>query len=300
MPGQPPSPLTRATLTRRAFLAASILTPTAILLYSNVHGRHELEITHRTFFLANLPPAFEGFRIVQISDIHLDEYTEAGFLERVLRHVNALAPDLVLLTGDFVSKGPRHHSVAIRAAGQCGELLRAIACPLRYAILGNHDVDVDGPAVADHLRTTGTPVLINQYVPIERAGQRIWIAGLDDAAKGHPDLSVAIPTKPDGPVILMAHEPDYADTIAAHPRGRSVNLVLSGHSHGGQVRLPFLLPLMLPPMGKIYYEGLYRLDRMQLYVNRGIGTVGVPFRFNCPPEITVATLKPVVRAEAPL
>jgi predicted MPP superfamily phosphohydrolase len=133
-------------------------------------------------------------------------------------------------------------------------------------------------------------VLINEHVPIERNGHRIWIAGLDDPAKGHPDLDLAVPGKPDGPVILMAHEPDYADTIVRHPRSQFIDLVLSGHSHGGQVRLPFLPPLALPPMAKKYFEGLYRFGPIQLYVNRGIGAVGVPFRFFCPPEITVFTL----------
>jgi predicted MPP superfamily phosphohydrolase len=89
----------------------------------------------------------------------------------------------------------------------------------------------------------------------------------------------------------MAHEPDYADTVMAHPRGHLVDLMLSGHSHGGQIRLPFLGPLILPPLGEKYPEGHYRFNRMQLYVNRGIGTVGLPFRLNCPPEITVITLQ---------
>jgi predicted MPP superfamily phosphohydrolase len=89
----------------------------------------------------------------------------------------------------------------------------------------------------------------------------------------------------------MAHAPDYADQVVVHPRGHLVDLMFSGHSHGGQIRIPFLGPIILPPMGKKYVEGLFRFDRMQLYVNRGIGAVGVPFRLNCPPEITVFTLK---------
>jgi predicted MPP superfamily phosphohydrolase len=93
-------------------------------------------------------------------------------------------------------------------------------------------------------------------------------------------------------VILMAHEPDYADEIAKHPRSRNIDLILSGHSHGGQIRFPFLPPTNLPPMAEKYYEGNYRVANMQLYVNRGIGTVGLPFRLFCPPEITVFTLQP--------
>ena len=103
---------------------------------------------------------------------------------------------------------------------------------------------------------------------------------------------LSIPAKPDGPVLLMAHEPDYADDVVAHPRGPLVDLMLAGHSHGGQIRLPWVGPLVLPPMGVKYPEGHYRFNQMQLYVNRGIGTVGLPFRLNCPPEITVITLQP--------
>jgi predicted MPP superfamily phosphohydrolase len=89
----------------------------------------------------------------------------------------------------------------------------------------------------------------------------------------------------------MAHEPDYADVIVQHPRGSLVDLVLAGHTHGGQVRLPGLGALILPPMGQKYVHGHFQFNKMQLYVNRGLGTVGLPFRLNCPPEITVITLQ---------
>jgi predicted MPP superfamily phosphohydrolase len=90
----------------------------------------------------------------------------------------------------------------------------------------------------------------------------------------------------------MAHSPDYADTVVAHPRGPLVDLMLSGHTHGGQVRVPFLGPMHLPEGGRKYVEGFFHLDRMQLYVNKGIGTVGLPLRLNCPPEIALFTLQP--------
>ena len=105
-----------------------------------------------------------------------------------------------------------------------------------------------------------------------------------------PDLDRTIPEKPDGPVLLMSHGPDYADEVLAHPRGRLVDLMLAGHSHGGQVRLPLIGALHTPTGRAKYVEGLFRFGRMQLYVNRGIGTVALPFRLNCPPEITLFTL----------
>ena len=140
------------------------------------------------------------------------------------------------------------------------------------------------------LTLNGIPVLVDEHVPIERSGSRFWLAAVNDPGTTNPQLELAVPPRPDGPIILMAHEPDYADTVLQHPRGRLVDVMLSGHTHGGQINLPFRGPLVLPPMGRKYVHGIFHLNQMQLYVNRGIGTVGVPFRLNCPPEITVLTL----------
>jgi predicted MPP superfamily phosphohydrolase len=166
---------------------------------------------------------------------------------------------------------------------------------LRYAILGNHDVRVSAHAVTDALETHGISVLTNTSVALERDGRRLWLAGTQDALEARPNLTAALPAgrKPhQEPLILLAHEPDFADQAV----GRQIDLLLSGHTHGGQVRLPLLRPLVLPEMGTKYVEGLFRLrdlrDGMQLYVNRGVGTVGLPFRFRCPAEISIFTLQP--------
>jgi uncharacterized protein len=279
-------------ITRRNFLLGSGVTAAGLAFYAGEISRHEIDIVTRPIAISNLPTPFHNYRIVQISDIHLDEYTEPFFLERIVSKVNTLAADLVLLTGDFITHGAFTFMEGTHAANRCAEIFTTLTAPLRYAILGNHDVAVDAPMVIRALSSKGTPVLVNQYLPIERNGARIWLCGVDDPSTSHPDLNLAVPAKPDGPVILMAHEPDYADTVIAHPRGSLVDLMLAGHSHGGQVRLPFVGPLILPPMGEKYPEGYYRFNQMQLYVNRGIGTVGLPFRWNCPPEITLLTLQP--------
>ena len=281
-------------ITRRAFLVGTGAATAAagMALYAGEIARHELDITNRTFQIANLPPAFHGYRMVQISDIHLDEFTEPSFLERIITHIDALAPDVVLLTGDFVTLGSFTFVTSTHAAHRCAELLSTIKCPLRYAILGNHDVGVGAPLVIGALHSNGIPVLVNQHVPLERNGSRIWLCGAEDPGTSRPDLNLTVPKAPDGPVILMAHEPDFADVVVHHPRFPLIDLMLSGHTHGGQIRLPFTGPLVLPPMGKKYPEGYYRFNQMQMYVNRGIGTVGLPFRLNCPPEITVITLQP--------
>jgi len=278
-------------LTRRRFLTGSALSAAALAVYSGEFARHEISILTRTIGIANLPGEFENFKIAQISDIHFDEYTEPEFVRRVVVQVNRLAPDLVLLTGDYISSGPLSHKFAEEAMGHCAQVLRGLKCPLRYAALGNHDALLGEAIVRESLTGAMVPLLVDQHLPIERGSQRLWLAGANDPINSFPDLSLAIPERPDGPVLLMSHGPDFADKVLAHPRGRLVDLMLSGHSHGGQVRLPLLGALSLPEGGRKYVEGLFRLGKMQLYVNRGIGTVGLPFRLNCPPEITLLTLK---------
>ena len=288
----PSASLGKTVFTRRNFLWLAAGSAAGMAFYAGEISRHELEIVYRTITLPRLPDPFAGLKIVQISDFHFHEYTEAAFIEAVVRRVNEANPDLVVLTGDFVSSKPLSRHFAVRMSYHCAELLSRIECPLRYAILGNHDVLVSAHAVTDALLTHGIPVLTDSSVPLEREGRRLWLAGIKDALEGRPNLATALPAgrNPEQePLILLAHEPDFAD----HAIGRQIDLVLSGHTHGGQIRLPFLPPLLLPKMGTKYVEGLFRLrDGMQLYVNRGIGAVNLPFRFRCPPEISVLTLQP--------
>jgi predicted MPP superfamily phosphohydrolase len=289
------STLPQRPVTRRRLLQAGILGAAGLALYAGEAERHWAELTNIEIALRGLPAAFEGLRIVQLSDIHMDEFTEPFFLRHIVRRVNALNPDIVLLTGDFVSDGPLSNQFSLGAAWQCAGILKDLACPQRYAILGNHDVIVSEDEVSQALTTNGIPVLNNSYLPLERGGDKVWLAGVNDPLTGHPDPEAAVPdlirNKPNEPVILMCHGPDYVDRILRHPVGRAIDLTLSGHTHGGQVRLPFAAAFTLPPMGRKYVQGHFQIGSMQLYVNRGIGTVGVPFRFACPPEITQITLR---------
>ncbi len=282
-------------IARRRFLQAGILGTAALALYSGEIERHWIEISRHDVFLRGLSPAFNGLRIVQLSDIHMDEYTEPFFLRRVVDHINSIAPGAVLFTGDYISYGLGSRDFSVGAAWQCANILNTLNCRQRYAILGNHDVIVGEKQVTAALTANGITVLRNTYLPIERRGGRFWLAGLDDPVEGHPDPELAIPASirniPNEPVVLMCHAPDYADHLLAHAPGKAVALMLSGHTHGGQVRLPFLGAIALPTMGKRYVEGWFRLGDLQLYVNRGIGTVGLPLRFDCPPEITLFTLR---------
>jgi uncharacterized protein len=296
------SVLSRPPITRRRFLTASLCGAAGLALYSGEIARHWTEVTELDIPLAGLPRVFDGMRIAQLSDIHLDNMTEPFYLRHVVQKINQMRPDAVFLTGDFVSDGLTSRDYAVKAAWQCGSILSKLICRPLYAVLGNHDVAVGDKEVAEALRGSGITVLRNTHLPIERVGGRFWLAGIDDPVWGVPDPELAIPPSirnvPDEPIVLLCHAPDYADDLLAMPAGKAVSLMLSGHTHGGQVRLPLVGALELPTMGRKYVEGLFRLGNLKLYVNRGIGTIGLPFRLNCPPEITLFTLRAAPAAES--
>jgi hypothetical protein len=229
-----------------------------------------------------LSPALDGLRIVQLSDLHLSPNTSLVFIEQAVAAANALRPDLVVLTGDYVSG---------RAAGieDLAPVLGHLKAPLGvYAVLGNHDLWTDAGCVVSALIAAGLSVLVNQGRVVHRGGAALYIAGLDDGWSGRPDLPRAMQAHlPGAPTVLLLHEPDLAKYVAQDTR---ITLQLSGHSHGGQVRLPFIGAPVLPHLGRVYDMGLYRVNRMWLYTNRGVGVAGLRVRFNCRPEITELTL----------
>jgi hypothetical protein len=282
------------TISRREFLGVSALAVGGgLVAYSGFWDRHHLELIKRTIRMRRLPEAFHGLRIAQVSDIHYDEFTEPYFVREMVRRINALNPDIVVLTGDFVTDGPLPRSVGARLSYPCAEILSGIQCPHRFASLGNHDMLVGWPVVVDALKVHGIPTLVDSYLPFERGGSRLWFAGVRSSLEATPDLNRAMPHQATAsePVILLAHEPDYALEVVKHG---GVDLMLSGHTHGGQIRLPFIgTPQpMLAKGGRLFVHGYFNVGPMQLYVNRGIGTVKVPLRFLCPPELTLITLQP--------
>lgn len=280
---------------RRRLLKAGFWGAAGLALYSGEIARHWVEVVESDVKLAGLPRVFDGMRIVQLSDFHLDAWSEPYFIRQVVERVNRMEPDVVVLTGDFVTDGFGTQKYQFEAARQCAGILSGLRCKDKFAVLGNHDIGVGREEVGRPLKENGIPVLRNECVPLKRGSEKIWLSGVDDPVLGHPNLDQAIPYSirnvPDEPVVLMCHAPDYADTVLKHESGASVGLMLSGHTHGGQVRLPMLGALELPELGKKYVEGMFQLGAMHLYVNRGIGTIGLPFRLNCPPEITLFTLR---------
>ncbi|MGA9584380.1 MAG: metallophosphoesterase [Terracidiphilus sp.] len=284
-------------VSRRSFLMGTLYGAGGLALYAGEFERHWLEVVHKEVGISGFSADFDGLRIAQLSDIHLDEFTEPFLLREAIDEINQSRPDVVLLTGDYVSAQVLTPHRTVEAAWQCGNLLKQLECTQRYAIFGNHDIWAGEQHVGDALKFNGITVLRNSCLPLERGGGRIWLAGLDDPVCGRPDPDQAIPPSirniTSEPILLMCHAPDYVDVLQRHPAGRAISLVLSGHTHGGQIRLPFLGPIRLPPGGRKYVEGLFHLGTTQLYVNRGIGSVGVPFRFDCRPEITVFTLRSI-------
>ncbi|GIP38728.1 metallophosphoesterase [Paenibacillus sp. J31TS4] len=283
-------PESEAKLTRRQFLqkgrsllAALLTAPPAAYLYARFTEPYFLQIKRVPLTLPRLPDAFSGFRVLQFSDVHLGFHFPLKRLQRLVAHMNELGPDLVVFTGDlFDSKlfDEVAHSQAL-------EQLKA---PFgKLAVLGNHDYYDAADRTADVLTEGGFTVLRNAAVPLTRGTSRLWIAGVEDAWEGKPQLAKALaPTPADACRLLLSHAPDLADQAAGH----GIDLQLSGHSHGGQVRLPFYGPVVTPPpFGRKYVMGHYQLPGgLQLYTNRGLGTSMQPYRFFCRPELTLFTL----------
>lgn len=206
-----------------------------------------------------------------------------------MRLAQSFRPDLIALTGDFVSHPltQRNGKAGAKFVEPCADVLAQCKDSRLVAILGNHDHWNDADIVEAGLKERGIPVLRNASLPLERENARIWIAGIDDAWVHAADLKQAMRGIPTGEAtILLAHEPDFADYAARFP----VDLQLSGHSHGGQVRLPGVGALILPPMAKKYPMGLNRVGDLQVYTNIGLGVINPPVRFLCPPEVTLLTL----------
>jgi hypothetical protein len=252
------------------------------------------QVTRIDIRLPGLPHEFDGFTIAQLSDFHYEDRFSVVPIRKGVELVNGLHPDLIVLTGDFVTVplGDYHRSTASRFAknsGPCAEVLGKLQAPAgKFAVLGNHDGSSDPSYVVHALQGHGISVLMNRSLPLERGKARIWLAGIDDVLEGRPDLAAALRPIPAGEVtILLAHEPDFADEVAFAP----VDLQLAGHSHGGQIWIPGIGAPWLPQLARKYPRGLYQIGKLILYTNLGLGTIRMPVRINCPPEVTFITLR---------
>lgn len=232
-----------------------------------------------TLRLPGLPAQLDGLRIGQITDSHLGFPHTTRNLAWAVAQMQAERPELLVITGDLVS--------AIRAIPELPVLLRELAAPLGiYAIPGNHDYWEGLPDIRGALSLLGIPMLINEHRCLRWNGAELWLVGIDDIWDGQPDITAALQGVPrDAFKVLLAHAPDVADEAASH----GFALQLSGHTHGGHVRLPLLGPFTRPRFGERYVMGRYQVGAMALYVSRGLG--GAPLRLLCRPEATIVTLR---------
>jgi uncharacterized protein len=279
--------------TRRKFIGlAAAAGVSALGIDSVLIEPNRPQLLHREIRLPRWPARLDGFTIALLSDFHYDPRFSVHPLHAAIGIVNGLNPDLIALTGDFVSLPlmSKHDAPAAAVIEPCSLLLRQLKARFGlWAVLGNHDYFSDPERITETLRSQGIRVLANESAAIETNGARFWLGGVNDVMSDSVDLDATLHNVPaNDATVLMVHEPDYADYVAPL---RRVDLQLSGHSHGGQVRLPLLPPLYLPDLGKKYVWGSYTIGRMTLYTNRGLGTVGLPIRLNCPPEITLITLR---------
>ncbi len=262
-----------------------------------------IQITRVEIPVSGLAPHLDGFTIGQLSDLHLGPYVDSSHIRRAVDLTNGLNPDLIVLTGDFVSRSASY-------AKPCAQELSRLTAPHGvYAITGNHDEWTDDDVVTAELRQVGIHVLRNEACQLQVGTAPIWLVGIDDAgvtgitgargtnrsefaalwAEQRDAYQCLLAGLPSGePAILLVHNPDFVETVSLE----GISLALCGHTHGGQIRLPFLGPLVLPSLhGQKYAGGLTACGGSPIYVNIGIGLISPPLRFLCRPEITLLQLR---------
>lgn len=230
--------------------------------------------------LKRLPPKLDGFKIIQLSDTHHSPFTSLEHIERAIKIANRLRPDMFLLTGDYVSHGREYIAPVAAALGRLKSRYGTYAC------LGNHDHWTDADLVTELFRGEGINVLINEGFRFETRRGSFWIAGVDDYMVGKTDVPASLRGSfPDEMKLLLAHNPIIFREAARY----GVDLTLSGHTHGGQIKLRDDEKRILPQ--RKLKAGLHTRRNSQVYITRGIGTVVVPMRYQCPPEISLLELR---------
>jgi predicted MPP superfamily phosphohydrolase len=268
-------------LKRRSFLVGSAAAFLGTGWYGLGIEPDRIVVERRVFPVVNLPEALEGFRIVALSDFHLYPFTQLDFLKRAVETARSLHPDLLVFLGDFIDG-------TVDAIWELAPMLATADAKYGLmAVTGNHDVKKGPGAVVKGLKQQGIEVLLNRHVDIGVGDSALRIIGVDSFF-GRQDLGVLRSSKSEGLTsILLAHEPDMADSVS---RIGGVHVQLSGHSHGGQVRIPGMAPVGLPRLGKKYPLGTYRVGDMWLHTSRGLGTTGIPVRIGSVPEVTEVVL----------
>ena len=273
-------------ISRRRFLKWGCLSAVGLAAsYPVFIERYIIKVNTYRIPVPHLPPSFAGFRIVHLTDLHLGFLVPLRVIRGVVSKTNSLPRDLVVCTGDYV-----HEKDAQGQIDAVWPVLGDLKAPAGvYSVLGNHDHWADAERSQYWLDHTGQN-LRRRIVSIKRESHRIWLAGAGDFWEDRTDLDqLQRPIPADECRIVLAHNPDTADT----PRSEWVDLMISGHTHGGQVNIPFMGPPVLPVRNKDYSNGLKTSPRGgKVFISRGIGWAVFPVRFNCFPEIAVLELEP--------
>jgi predicted MPP superfamily phosphohydrolase len=271
-------------ITRRDFLKGAVAAAAAGAALPAAAGTtSSTTAERRTFLVEGLDPAHDGLKLVQLSDLHVGPRTPPERIREAIARANAFLPDLVVLTGDYLSRDTR-------GVGLIREQLGGLVAPT-LAVLGNHDHWVDPRGASRSLRALGYAVLRNENTTLQLRGAPFTVIGIDDRLSGEARPREALRGAPAvGSRLVLAHGPRTADDL----RGAGQPLLcLSGHTHGGQVHIPGLTSFVLRAVAHEPYErGLYRLGAVQLYVNRGVGNSALRVRVNSDPEVTLAVLRP--------
>jgi predicted MPP superfamily phosphohydrolase len=272
-------------MNRRQFLkvaaATAVVVPTAAVGYGFAESE-SLRVERVSLPLSNLPRSFDGLRVAFLTDIHHGPYTELEFVTQIVRTTLTLQPDLILLGGDYCLRERKY-------IAPCFDVLRMLSAPLGvFGVLGNHDYWHGGEEAKAGMRRAGIDELTDRGVWLTRGSNRLRLGGVDDLWCGQPDVTAAVgdATREDA-VLLLSHNPDLAETLS----DKRVGLMLSGHTHGGQVIVPGMTNPFIPSRyGDKYSHGRVEAPAITVYVSRGLGLTGLPVRYNCPPELTLITL----------
>ncbi|MCX6139174.1 MAG: metallophosphoesterase [Ignavibacteriales bacterium] len=276
-------------LTRREFMRLSAVGLSgAAFLGAAPSGEDDLyEIVEQTICLRNLHPDMNGLTIGMMSDVHSGKFMAKAEMAEYVAAMNALKTDVIMLPGDFVTSKIEEVYPFVEAFSELKAPLGIFAC------MGNHEYYAGAESVAKEINATGISLLRDSAFTLKKGSGSLTVAGIEDVGwnkEPRKNLERALAHRAaDSPVILLCHKPYYIDLAVEH----NVDLTLSGHTHGGQIVFTKIGGIVVAPASLFskYVAGLYRKEGAQLYVTRGIGTIGVPVRFNCPPEITKIVLK---------
>jgi uncharacterized protein len=270
---------------RRKFLKRAALAAVGLTTVGGAYPFLEAKwcrVLRRTIAVPNLPRPFRGTTVALLADVHHGPFVPLDYIRHVVQMTNALKPDIVCLAGDYMHRSADYIEPGIAALGKLEARMG------RFAVRGNHDNRQFTPITRAALAEAKLPDLNNTGVWLERGGARLRVCGVGDLWTDVQDLEAALgDTTPDDVVILLSHNPDFVEMI----RDPRVGLVLSGHTHGGQVVVPgFGAPIVPSRYGQKYLHGLVQGPCAQVFVTRGVGTVAPPVRLLCRPEVVLITL----------